>query len=524
MATPRYLRPGLIARLGGLAPPGVRRWADRLPGPLAPPVDPGAVTPRVAIIGSGFGGLGMAARLAQAGMTTFTVFEKADRVGGTWRDNTYPGAACDVPSHLYSLSFVPNPDWTRAFPTQPEIQTYLESVPARTGLHSHIRTGTEVRSARYDDASRTWQLTVVDANGERTEEFDAVVAATGQLSRPHIPDLAGLDTFEGPVFHSARWDHDVDLTGRHVGVVGIGASAIQFVPAIADQVESLTLFQRSANYVAPKPDGPLSDRTRRLLRNGLFRRAYRFSIWARFEVRFEALRDGSAMGRLGQKMFDAGLAKQVASGLSRDAVVPDYALGCKRILIANDWYPTLRRPDVTVVSGGVERVEPGAVVVDGTRHPVDTIIFGTGFESTGFLAPIEVTGRGGCSLDEQWSNGAEAHLGITVSGFPNLFLLYGPNTNLGHNSIVFMLERQISYVLTCLRALVGDTRPFDVRPGAQAASNRRLQQRLARTVWAGSCHSWYKTAAGRITNNWSGTTVSYWMTTWRVRWSDFDRL
>ena len=493
---------------------------------MAPPVRPGQATPRVAIIGSGFGGLGMAARLRQAGIDTFTVFEKADSVGGTWRDNSYPGAACDVPSHLYSLSFVPNPAWTRKFPTQPEIRRYLDSIPARTGITDHIRLGTEVKALHYDDDTKSWHVTVTDLHTgtQTTETFDAVVAATGQLNRPHIPALDGLDSFEGPVFHSARWDHDLDLTGRHVGVVGIGASAIQFVPAIAEAAASLTLFQRSANYVAPKADAPLSARARRLLHVDAFRKAYRFSIWARFEARFMALRDGSVLNKMGQNLFDKGLAKAVGPKLTREMVVPDYTLGCKRILIAKDWYPTLMRPDVEVVCGGVERIEPDAVVVDGVAHPVDTLVFGTGFESTGFLMPMTVTGRHGIDLHQSWADGAEAHHGITVSGFPNLFVLYGPNTNLGHNSIIFMLERQITYALTCIRSLVGDRRPLDVRPGAQAASNRRVQRDLGRTVWATSCHSWYKTATGRITNNWSGTTLDYWRRTWRPRWSDFDRV
>lgn len=507
-----------------MLPTSLRRRAEALPGSLAPPVPAGASTPRIAIIGTGFGGMGMAARLKQSGIDTFTVFEKADSVGGTWRDNTYPGAACDVPSHLYSLSFVPNPGWSRKFPTQPEIRSYLESIPGRTGITDHIRFGAEVRSLVWDDDDGVWNVTVADADGERTEAFDAVVTATGQLNRPHVPAIPGLDSFEGPVFHSARWDHDVDLTGRDVGVVGIGASAIQFVPAIAEQAGSLTLFQRSSNYVAPKADGPLSDRARRLLHLEPFRKAYRLSIWARFESRFIALREGSWMAKIGQDRFDQGLEQLVGEKLSRDAVIPDYPLGCKRILIANDWYPTLLRPDVTVVTGGVEAVEAGAVVVDGVRHPVDALIFGTGFESTGFLVPMQVVGRNGADLHETWADGAQAHLGITVSGFPNLFMLYGPNTNLGHNSIIFMLERQISYALTCIRSLVDGGRPLDVRPGAQSASNRRLVRELGRTVWAAGCHSWYKTETGKITNNWSGPTITYWARTLRPRWTDFDRV
>ncbi len=521
MRDTRGLRPGRLARLGAKLPPTLRRRAERLPGPLAPPVPPGTPTPRVAIIGSGFGGLAMGARLRQAGIETFTIFEKADRVGGTWRDNTYPGAACDVPSHLYSLSFAPNPNWSRRYPTQPEILAYLDDLPDRTGIRDHLELGVEVCGAAFDDEARTWELTLGDG---RTETFDVVVSATGQLNRPHVPEVPGLESFRGPMFHSARWDHDVDLTGLDVGVVGIGASAIQFVPAIAEQAGSLTLFQRSSNYVAPKSDEPLSDRARRLFAHDAVRKAYRFSIWVRMESRFMALRQGSALGRLGQKMFTKGLTPLVGDKLTAEAIVPDYPLGCKRILISNDWYPTLLRPDVSVVSGALEAVEPDAVVVAGQRHRVDALIFGTGFESTGFLMPMKVTGRHGVDLHESWSGGAEAHLGITVSGFPNLFLLYGPNTNLGHNSIVFMLERQVAYALTCIRRLAGSGDALDVRPGVQAASNRRLADELSRTVWAAQCHSWYKTTSGKITNNWSGPTFRYWARTARPRWADFERI
>lgn len=525
MTTPRtgLPAPGRVARLANRLPEPLRRRATRLPGALAPPVAPGSPTPRIAVIGSGFGGLGMGARLRQAGIETFTIHEKAERVGGTWRDNTYPGAACDVPSHLYSLSFAPKADWTRRFPGQPEILDYLEQFVDAFGLRPHLRFGSEVTDAVFDDASGTWLLTFGDGT---TEEVDAVVAATGQLNRPHVPDLAGLEHFGGTSFHSARWDHHHDLTDRDVAVVGIGASAIQFVPAIAGTARSLTLFQRSSNYVAPKPDGPISARSRRLFATvPMLRRLYRFSIWARFEAHWAWFRKDSRVAAFVQRMFQKQLRPLMSDRLTEAALIPDYPFGCKRILIADDWYPTLLRPDVTVVTEPIERIDEGAVVAGGVAHPVDTIIFGTGFESTSFLAPIRVSGRGGVDLHEVWADGAEAHLGITVAGFPNLFLLYGPNTNLGHNSIVFMLERQIGYALTCLRALADGRGPvLDVRPEVQAASNTRLVRELSRTVWAAGCHSWYKTASGRITNNWSGTTLSYWWRTARPRFADFERV
>lgn len=485
------------------------------------PVPEGVPTPRVAVIGTGFGGLGMAIRLRQAGIDDVVVFEKAERLGGTWRDNTYPGSGCDLPSHLYSLSFAPNPEWTRRFPEQAEILDYLERIADDFDVRRLIRFGAEVTSLEFDDASAAWTVTLADGS---THEADAVVAATGQLNRPHVPAIEGLDTFAGPAFHSARWDHDLDLTGRHVGVIGIGASAIQFVPAIADDVASMALFQRSVNYVAPKPDGPISERTRTLLRRvAPLRLAYRASIYARFEWRFVAFRQGSKLGEVGRRAFRKALTKVVSDDLPAEAVVPDYPLGCRRILISNDWYPTLLKPHVKVVTDPIDRVEPDAVVAGGTRHPVDTLIFGTGFKATDFLAPIRVVGRGGRELAEAWRDGPEAHLGITVSGFPNLFLLYGPNTNLGHNSIIFMLERQIGYALRCIRRLAVEGLAWvDVRPEVQEASNARLQDELSRTVWAGSCHSWYKDARGRITNNWSTWTYRYWWRTFRPDPADFD--
>jgi cation diffusion facilitator CzcD-associated flavoprotein CzcO len=490
--------------------------AARLPGSLAPPVESGLATPRIAIIGSGFGGIGMACRLRQAGIESFTIYDKADAVGGTWRDNTYPGAACDVPSHLYSLSFAPKSDWTRKFPEQPEILGYLNEVTDRFGLRPHLRLGIEVTAATWDDAESCWHLEFADGT---TAEADVVVAATGQLNRPQIPDIVGLDAFEGTVFHSARWDHEHDLAGRDVAVVGIGASAIQFVPEIAEVSGQLTLFQRSSNFVGPKPDGVFSKEAReRFRRYPLLQRLYRLSIWLRFDVRWLLFRNGSRAARMLEKRFTAELSKAVTDDVTAEALLPDYPVGCKRILISNDWYPTLFRDNVRVVTDPVERITPNGVVAGGVEHPAETIVFGTGFASTGFLAPIRVTGREGRDLHTEWRDGAEAHLGITVAGFPNLFVLYGPNTNLGHNSIIFMLERQIAYALTWIRRLVeDDAATVEVQETAQAASNARLQRRLERTVWAASCHSWYKTASGKITNNWSGPTIAYW---WQTRRPD----
>ena len=509
---------GLVPRLTAHLPAAL---VDRLPATWRPPLPSAAHPPRVAIVGTGFGGLGMACRLRQAGIESFTIYEKADGVGGTWRDNTYPGAACDVPSHLYSLSFAPKTDWTRRFPSQPEILAYLEGLVDEFDLGPHLLLGTEVRDATWDDAAQRWRLTLADGS---VDEAEVLVAATGQLSRPVIPAIEGLEDFEGPAFHSARWDHDADLTGD-VAVVGIGASAIQFVPQLAKRARSVTLYQRSVNYVGPKPDGEFSPRTRRLFeRVPLARRLYRAYLWARFDLRWIVLRKGSRLGELARGRFEAQLRPLATDDLPVEAVVPDYALGCKRILIANDWYPTILSPHVHVVTDRVERTTPTGVVAGGTERRADALVFGTGFASTEFLTPMAVHGRDGRELSEVWRAGAEAHLGMTVAGFPNLFVLYGPNTNLGHNSIVFMLERQITYVLDLVRELAtAPTAAVEVRADVQAASNRRLQAELDQTVWATDCHSWYKTDDGRITNNWSGPTIRYWWRTLRPRHDEFVR-
>jgi cation diffusion facilitator CzcD-associated flavoprotein CzcO len=457
---------------------------DRLRPGRAPGLPRGATAPSVAIVGAGFSGIGLAIRLKQAGVTDLTIYDKAEGLGGTWRDNTYPGAACDVPSHLYSLSFAPKHDWSRKWAEQPEILEYMAEVADRFGLWPHFSFGSEITSAAWSGSH--WELTLQDGT---VRTADVLVAATGQLNRPHIPDIPGLASFRGDMFHSARWDHAVPLAGRDVAVIGIGASAIQFVPPVAESgVRSLNLFQRSVNYVGPKADRPFQPWEQWVFANvpGLDR-LYRWSIYLRFESRFGAFKKGSLLGRKGTEVFQKGLRTDVAAkGLPEDVVVPDYPIGCRRILISNDWYPTLFRPEVSVVSSPITEVTGDAVVTaDGVAHPADVIIFGTGFEATGFLAPMEVEGADGAKLADVWSDGAAAYLGMTVTGFPNFFLLYGPNTNLGHNSVLVMIERQIEYVVRCLRELaVRGSGAVDVTPGAFARDVAAVQERVKSTVWA----------------------------------------
>jgi cation diffusion facilitator CzcD-associated flavoprotein CzcO len=473
--------------------------------------------PRVAIIGSGFGGICMAIRLKRAGIHSFTILEKAERLGGTWRDNTYPGAACDSPSFLYCFSFEQKTDWSRKWAPQAEILDYIEHCARKYDLLRHIRFGCEVAAARFDADAGLWRIRTT--NGE-TVEAEVLVSGVGQLNRPAYPDLRGLDAFAGVAFHSARWDHGCDLTGKNVAVIGNAASAIQFVPRIAPAVKRLTVFQRSANWMIAKNDRPYREWEKRLYgRFPWLTRLYRWWLWLGYEMRFPLFRRNAFVSRLITRFSERNLREQVADAALQQALVPDYPIGGKRILISDDYYQTLNRDNVEVVTSPIDHVSGDAVVTrDGRRFPADVIIIATGFESTSFLAPMRIEGLGGRALADAWREGAEAYLGLSVAGFPNFFMLYGPNTNLGHNSILFMIECQTAYVMQCLAALEArGLKYLDVRSDVMRSYNDWLRTMLAGSVWARTGKSWYKQADGRITNNWSGTTVGYW---WRTRRPD----
>jgi cation diffusion facilitator CzcD-associated flavoprotein CzcO len=461
----------------------------------------------------------MGIRLKQSGIHSFTVYEKSERVGGTWFENTYPGAGCDVPSHLYCFSFEPNPEWSRKFSPQAEIQNYFEHCTDKYGLREHIRFGCEIESARYDDEQRVWRLRT--AAGEPIEA-DIVVSGTGQLNRPHVPQIPGLDDFAGTAFHSARWNHDYDFTGKNVAVIGNGASAIQFIPCLAPQAAKLTVFQRTANWVVPRNDKTYSERAKWIFGHvPLVLRLYRAWIYFLLEIRFFGFFKDSWLGRKVQEAATQYMESIITDPELRRVLTPDYPSGCKRILISDDYFQALARPNVDVVTSGVERVTRDAVVTgDGRVHAADAIVFATGFEATSFLAPMRFEGAGGRLLSDVWGKGAEAYLGVAVAGFPNLFLLYGPNTNLGHNSILFMIECQVGYVLQCIRDLLRrERRSLAVRPEAMARYNEELQSALHETAWDAGCTSWYKTESGKVTNNWSGFAVEYW---WRTLRPDPD--
>jgi cation diffusion facilitator CzcD-associated flavoprotein CzcO len=466
---------------------------------------------RIAIVGAGFGGIAAAYALRRAGFEDLTIFDRGD-VGGVWRDNTYPGCACDIPAPLYSYSYAPNPDWSRRFPPRAEILDYLRGCVDAFGLRPRLRLNTEITGASWTGSR--WRVAVA---GGATEDFDVLIPAVGQLSRPALPALPG--EFAGPALHTARWDPDLDLTGRRVGVIGTGASAIQFVPAVAGVAAHVTVFQRTPPWTLPKPDR----------RYGRARRA----LYRRFPAAMRPARAGTWALTVVTGLAVTGnrLAHALVAGVSRTqrriqgrglgaAIRPDYAMGCKRVLFTNDWYATLRRPDVTLVVADVAALEPDGVrTADGVLHACDVLVYGTGFAATEFLAPMRITGRDGRSLDAEWRDGAYAHLGIAVPGFPNMFLMYGPNTNTGNTSVIYFHEAQAAYIASAVSSVAAGG-PVEVRPEVAAAFDAEMVRRLSGSVWTG-CDSWYRGPGGRIVTNWPGSAGEYRRRTARFAPTDY---
>jgi cation diffusion facilitator CzcD-associated flavoprotein CzcO len=458
---------------------------------------------KVAVLGAGFAGLCMGLRLKAQGESSFLILEKADRAGGTWRENVYPGAGCDIPSHLYSYSFAPNPDWPEVYSAQPDILAYIEGVVEQHDLADHIRFNAEVTGAKWDEAAGHWSISLADGSSLTAEAF---VTAWGQLNRPKLPPIQGRESFAGPAFHSAHWDASVDLAGKRVAVIGNGASAIQFVPEVAKVAGQLTLFQRSPNWIVPRMNRPYTEEEKAQFRTRPeLMEKVRQEIFHMAEDRLIAKRNGTAPVEEVPIPL-AHLHAQVADPELRAKLTPDYEVGCKRVLISNDFYPALTRPNVELVTEAIARMTPqGVVDAAGRLHEADVVIYATGFETTSFIGETAISGLGGVTLAQAWKAGPEAYLGITVAGFPNLFMLYGPNTNLGHNSIIYMIEAQVGYVLQAL----AECRPLAVSAAAQSAYNERIQAELAHTPWAGTCTSWYKTPEGKILNNWPGSAQAY---------------
>ncbi len=477
----------------------------------------------VVVVGTGFSGLGMAIQLRRDGREDFVVLEKADEVGGTWRDNTYPGCACDIQSHMYSFSFEQNPNWSRAFSPQPEIYEYLRGVARKYGLYRFIHFGREMTGARWDADEHRWHVTTASGD-EYVAQY--LVCGVGALHLPQIPDLPGAERFRGAAFHSARWDHDFDLRGKRVAVVGTGASAIQFVPKIAEQVRQLHLFQRTPPWVMPKADHTMPEWVKRLFaRVPLAQRAYRDFLYWTLELRAIGFNGDPRIMRLAQKIAKRHLDRQVADPVLREKLTPDYVLGCKRVLISNDYYPALTRDNVEVVTDGIAEVTETSVIDKaGVEREVDAIIYGTGFHVTDGYDHLDIVGANGTNLGRQWSeHGMQTHLGITANGYPNLFLLLGPNTGLGHNSVVFMIEQQIRYIAEAMNYVEAHgADAIEVRADAQAQFNADIQRKLANGIWTrGGCKSWYLDSQGVNRTIWPGFTWRYWLRTRKLDPSDF---
>ncbi|MEU6005954.1 NAD(P)/FAD-dependent oxidoreductase [Streptomyces sp. NPDC047453] len=480
---------------------------------------------RVAVIGSGFGGLGAAVRLRREGITDFVVLERAGGVGGTWRDNSYPGCACDVPSHLYSFSFAPNPDWPRTFSGQEHIRAYLEHVTDVFGLRPHLRLNSEVTRMTWDAEKLRWDIETTSGN----LSADVVVGATGPLSEPKVPDIPGLDSFPGKVFHSARWDHDHDLSGKRVAVVGTGASAIQIVPSIQPEVARLTLFQRTPPWVMPRVDREISGVERRMHRAlPLTAQLRRGLLWGIRELQVQAFTRHP--GQLGfvERLARLNMSRAIKDPDLRAKLTPDYRIGCKRILLSSTYYPALAQDNVDVVASGLSEVRGSTVVAaDGTEAEVDAIVFGTGFHVTDMPIAERVVGADGRTLAESWKDGMAALRGASAAGFPNWMTIIGPNTGLGNSSMILMIESQLNYLADYLRQLgvLGGRVALDARPSAVNAWNRKVQERMKRTVWnTGGCTSWYLDAGGRNTTVWPGTTTEFRQATRRVDLAEYQVL
>lgn len=465
-------------------------------------------------MGAGFSGLCTAIKLKQAGIHSFVILEKADEVGGTWRENTYPGCACDVQSHLYSYSFEGNPNWSQKFAPWNEIQGYILDCTDKHDLRPHTRFGHKVIEARFDEDDCRWCIRAENGN---TFTANAFVLGTGPLHVPLIPEIPGLDAFKGKMFHSSQWAHDYDFRGKTVASIGTGGSAIQYVPEVAPIAERLYVFQRSAPWILPKPDRPYRELERTLFRlSPVLRRLHRAWLYLRNEVRVVPIMN-PRLARPLERLAKLYLRHCVKNPALVEKLTPDYTIGCKRVLLSNNYYQVFNRPNVELVTKPLVEVREHSVITkDGVERPVDAIILGTGFHADprDYLTELSIKGVAGRELLDSWAGGPEAYLGISVAGFPNMFELVGPNTGLGHNSLIFMIESQVHYIVECLKLLATKgAKCMDVRPSALRRFNDELEQELEHTVWTSGCKSWYTQEDGKNIAIWPGFSFRYRMRT-----------
>ena len=462
------------------------------------------------IIGSGFAGLCAAIKLKEQGDNNFVMLERNDNLGGTWYDNHYPGAACDVESHLYSYSFEPNPNWSRQFGPQQEILKYMEHCAAKYDLNKHLQYDTTVTSASFDETSGIW---TINAEGGKTFTTRFIISCTGGLSQPMYPDIKGIDTFKGEIFHSAKWDRNFDWKNKTIAVIGTGASAIQIVPTIAPDVKQLYLFQRTPPWILPKPDKEISSLRKWLYNSFPFtQRLHRKRLYWQHEIMALGFVKHPGILKLASKVALRFLRQSVPNETLRAKLTPLYTMGCKRVLITNDYYPALNRSNVEVITDGIQQInETGVLTKAGKQSNVDAIIIATGFQAAEEVSRFAVKGRNGIDLNEAWRDGAEAYLGTTVAGFPNMFLVVGPNTGLGHSSMILMIEAQVNLIMESLKAMKKKhAKLIDIKPQVQQEFNKEIQEKLSHTVWQnGGCHSWYQMKDGKNVTLWPGFTFTF---------------
>lgn len=479
----------------------------------------------VLIVGTGFSGLCMAIQLRKAGVSSFLIVEKASDVGGTWWENRYPGCACDIPSHLYSFSFDRNPAWSEMFASQPEIQAYLRRCADRHGILPKIRFNTTMLEAVWNEGKQRW---VIRTSADRAIEARVVVSGMGALHIPKYPEIPGLDRFRGPSFHSSKWDRNVPLLGKDIAVIGTGASAVQFVPQIAPRARKVLVYQRTPAWIIPRMGGGrISEPARQWFhRAPCLSWGFRMFLFWALEIRVGAFLGNLRMRRKGKELALRHLERQIPDLMMRAKLTPNYEFGCKRVLLSNDFYPALMRPNVDLITEPISTVgEHSIVIADATERHADVLIFGTGFRVTDLLKGTRIVGRHGIELQEAWRERVNAYLGVTVSGFPNFFILLGPNTGLGHNSVVLMIEAQVRYVIQCLQLMKRRRENvMDVRPETQKLFLEKLRKKLAGTVWeAGGCRSWYQDPrTGESPAVWPGSVVSYKLQMRRVSEADYE--